>query len=157
MRSSAGPGQLGKGGCLSAEWIWSHGRPGPRPYPHLFHPGSGGERPAEAAALVRLRQVHQVQALHAAQQASLPVTELQQPHPMARGVVRHGVREIGADLLGRVRDAQDVHQQFGQLEGFLPDGDARSSSPESPVWRATIRCWCFIDATQDPDEATATS
>jgi hypothetical protein len=77
------------------------------------------ERAAEAAALLGVRQRHQVDAPHPLQQAPRLVAQAQQPQPVTGRVVGHPVRERRAD----VGHAEHVDQELGQLEGA--GGDPR--------------------------------
>ena len=56
------------------------------------------ERPAEAAALVRVLELHEVDPAHRRQQPPRPVADVQQPQRVAGRVQRHAVRERGADV-----------------------------------------------------------
>ena len=71
------------------------------------------ERPTETAALAGVGQLGQVDARHRAQQPGRAVTDAQDPQRMAGGMVGDAVREV----CSHVGDAQDVHQELGQLVG----------------------------------------
>ena len=75
------------------------------------------ERPAEAAARLRVRQLDEVDALHLAQEAQRAVADLEQAQPVARRVVGHAVREVRADVL----HAEDVDEQLAELVHARPD------------------------------------
>ena len=77
------------------------------------------ERAAEAAALLGLGQLDEVDPAHGPQQPPRPVADVQQPQRVAGRVQRDPVRERGAD----VDHAELVDQELGQLE--QPAGDAR--------------------------------
>jgi hypothetical protein len=64
------------------------------------------ERAAKAAAGVRRRQRHQIDAGYASQQTQRPVAHPQHPQRVTGGVVRDPVRVVCADVL----DAEHVYQ-----------------------------------------------
>ena len=76
------------------------------------------ERPAEPAALVGARDVHEVEALDGPEQAPRTIPDLEHPERVAGLVERDRVREGGAD----VGHAELVDEELGELEH--PRGDA---------------------------------
>ena len=91
------------------------------------------EGAAEAAALVGLGQFDQFDAADRAQQVQLAVAEPEQAHAVAAGVVGDPVREVRAQLRRRVGDAQDIHQELGELVGFGSDVGGPGFQPGVPA------------------------
>ena len=85
------------------------------------------ERPAEAAARLGSRQVHQGQAVDRLEQPPRPVADPEQARRMAGRMERDRVREARAD----VGHAEDVDEELAQLEDARRDrGDPfRQSGP----------------------------
>ena len=74
------------------------------------------ERPAEAAALVVLRQVHQLDAPHRLEQAPGPVAHLELAQRVAGRVEGHAVREVRPHVV----DPEAVHDQLRELVDGRP-------------------------------------
>src|SRR5215204_467305 len=85
------------------------------------------EGPAEPAALLGRGEIYEVDAPHVPQQIQRRISDLEHPQGMARRVVGHAVRVVGAD----VGDAELFHQKLGELE----DPGAKLLDPfsETPV------------------------
>ena len=103
------------------------------------------ERAAEAAALLGVRQLDELEARHRAQQPGRSVADTEQAQRMARRVVRHGARVGRADLL----DPEHAREELRQLPG--PRRHAAVVAAEQPG-KCSRTC-----AAQEPEGVTIAS